>query len=241
MMMGSVKDNSRKLVSAAAAVRPIKGEQARVSILELINWAFQRECAQLDFCPISSITGARSQVRSMSAIIAEHERLGCHIDGGGYSEPHPDADLVADAVSHLSEGVGGRRMAIQIAELARLGATPDWMPDAFPRVLPVETHTNRHGTSAKTIDATSLGDAGWPAQPRRNRKGVIVHDAVRVCPVTIRPSVNDIARARRAYLAWYGALLELRAGFRLTDQLGALSAFLVTKEMPARTPWIKSS
>jgi hypothetical protein len=205
---------------------------------DLLAWAFQREAAQLDFDPIHTITGAGRQVRSMSAIIADHERLGCRVDGGGVSLPHPDADAVADAVAHLPEAFGGRRMAVMIAELARIGVAPDWMRDATPRVRPVDTHTNRHGVRAATADAADLGAQGWLPVPRRNRKGVIVRDKVPYCPVVIRPSPADIAHARRQYLGWWGALRELRETFRL---YGGLTCFEVTMAMPPRAPWEKSS
>ncbi|MDO6592200.1 hypothetical protein DS901_10260, partial [Loktanella sp. D2R18] len=93
------------------------GQAARVDtrrsidIWGLVVWAFQREAAQLDLqrtsLAESCITGFG--YASMTAIIAEHEQLGCRVDGGGSSDPHPDADLVASALSVLSEGCGGQR------------------------------------------------------------------------------------------------------------------------------------
>lgn len=211
-----------------AAVQPI-------SILGLLDWAFRAECAQLDFDNLGSRASGWGYVSSTAAIL-QHEQLGCRIDGGGRSDPHPDADVVAAAVAALPEARGGRGMAIRIAELARAGAVPDWMPGAMPRVVPVDTHTNRHGTHAVTLDAARLGSLGWQAQPRRNRKGVVVHDPVQYCPVVVRPSVSEIARARRAYLDWWGALRDLRETFRL---YGGLCAFEVTEAMPRRVPWQK--
>lgn len=183
-----------------------------ISILGLLDWAFRAECAQLDFDNLGSRACGYGYASSTAAIL-QHEQLGCRVDGGG------------------------RGMAIQIAELARAGMVPDWMPDAMPRVVPVDTHTNRHGVHAVTLDAARLGAGGWPAQPRRNRKGVIVQDVVKFCPVAIRPSAADIARARRVYLGWYGALLELRETFRV---YGGLSAWAVGETMPPRTPWMKN-
>lgn len=212
---------------------PARSEVQDVAILDLLVWAFQRECAQLDFDRHGVSAAGWGYVSSTAAII-QHEQLGCRVDGGGRSDPHPDADVVASAVASLPEARGGRGMAIRVAELARAGAVPDWMPDAVPRVVPVETHTNRHGTRAKTVDASVFGWEGWAPQPRRNRKGVVVRDPVRVCPVMVRPSADQIARARRAYLDWWGALLELREGFRA---YGGLSAFAVVEAMPVMAPW----
>ncbi|SMO98972.1 hypothetical protein SAMN06265173_14818 [Thalassovita litoralis] len=212
------------------------GAKKIISIHALLEWAFRRECARLDFAEDGeSILGYG--YASMTAMILRHEQLGCRIDGGGRSEPHPDADAVAAAVSALPEARGGRRMAVWIAELARAGAVPDWMPDAAPRVYPVETHTNRYGIRAKTEDAARLGAHGWPMQSRRNRKGQIVQEAVLFCPVSVRPTVADIARARRSYLDWWGALHELRCSFQIYS---GLSSFDVSCEMPPRAPWLKN-
>ena len=47
--------------------------------------------------------------------------------------------------------VGVKRMAIRVAELARAGLTPDWMPGAVPRCVPVDVKRNQHGERASTI------------------------------------------------------------------------------------------
>ncbi|WP_243612942.1 DUF4637 domain-containing protein [Shimia aestuarii] len=222
---------------ARSAIRPGRGGlKTQVSILELVGWAFQREKASLNFDPINSIRGVKAQTRSSCALIAEHERLGCRIEGGGSSEPHPDADQVADALANLPEGHGGRRMAIWIAELARAGGVPDCMAHVKPRIVPLETRSNQHGVRAVTEDAAHLGATGWQPVARRNRKGAIVHDAVAYCPVRLRPSADEIAAARRQYLGWWGAMLELRDTFRI---YGGLTAFEVTKAMPPMRPWAR--
>ncbi len=51
----------------------------------------------------------------------------------------------------LSESLGGKRMATRVAELARAGLTPDWMPGALPRCAPAIIRQNQHGTHAGTI------------------------------------------------------------------------------------------
>ena len=42
-------------------------------------------------------------------------------------------------------------MAIYVAELARAGMTPDWLPGVVPRCVPVETKTNHHGERSTTV------------------------------------------------------------------------------------------
>ena len=205
-----------------------RGAAARdISILDLIEWAFQRECAQLDFDEMASTAGERPSVSPLW-VLAQRRHMGCKIDGGGASEPHPDADIVASALAALPEARGGRQMAIWIAELARAGMRPDWMEGATTRCVPVETHTNRHGTRAKseacgTVDVVSRG-----------RK---VQVELRWCPVTFTPTPQQIASARRSYLLWWDALHDLR----INMQHGGLTAWRVTDAMPPRKPWVKSS
>lgn len=221
-------------IEAGEQVQPTASTTKKpIAIWDLLQWAFRSECAQLDFDEIGSEAGGRAGV-GIEYILMQQSILGCRPDGGGSSDPHHDADIVASALSALPDHVGGRSMAISIAELARAGQVPDWMPDATPCVKPADLHTNRYGCQAKTADSSELGEQGWPKQPRRNRKGVIVYDVVKYCPVVIRPTPAQIGRAHRAYLAWWGALLELRGTLQLSAML---SKFEVTKAMPALEPW----
>ncbi|MDD9738440.1 hypothetical protein PVW47_01460 [Marinovum sp. SP66] len=198
----------------------------RIAVWDLIQWAFRAECARIE-------TGAGPRTLSGTGYVMAQLEVG-RVDGGGHSLPHHDADLVADALAHLPEARGGLRMALWIAELARVGRVPDWMPDARPAVRPAVTHTNQHGIRAGTVDAAQFGVDGWPAQRRRNRKGVIVEDAVTCCPVVIRPAAWEIASARRDYLRWWDALWEVRETFSIYNNL---TAHEVTDVMPERAPW----
>lgn len=226
--IGAIKTGAPRAVRGASKVS--------VSILELLHWAFARECASIDFDELAN--SADGVVVGVDTIwrLMQNKELGCRVDGGGRSDPHPDADIVASAVAALPEGCGGRKMAVTVAELARIDGRPDWMQNDATKIFPMDTHTNRWGVHAKTEDAARLGENGWPAQPRRNRKGVIVMDKVLFCPVAVRPMPNEIARVRRAYLRWWGALRELRDTFRV---YGGLTAFEVALGMPPRTPWEK--
>ena len=161
--------------------------------------------------------------------------LGCRVDGGGVSsDPHEDAQTLAHALAVLPEG---RPMAIRIAELARSGLTPNWYQNEPPRIFPYEMHTNRWGEKSKTSNASGLGKAGWEDQPRRNRKGVVVYDAVKYTPCVWYPSSASIARAKRDYLSWWGALLGLMNSFHIHS---GLTSYIITDEMPDMTPWKKS-
>lgn len=212
-----------------------RGGVVRCGVWDLLIWAFRRECARLDFDEVGSETGARHF--SIEHVLIERARIGCRIDGGGRSDPHPDADIVASAVAALPIGCGGRAMALRIAQAARSGLVPDWMDGAQPRLMPVEVRTNRYGTWARTRDSRELGEAGWPHQERRGRKGNVIREAVLYCPAMWVPSQATIAAARRDYLRWWSALLEIRT----TLQSGCLSGVVLTDEMPPRTPWSKKS
>lgn len=208
-----------------------------ISIQGLIEWAFQRELASLDFNEVQSTSGWVPSSVSMEYRMIEQARLGCRVDGGGRSDPHPDADIVASALAALPDAHGGRRTALWMAELARAGRVPDWMPDAVPRLLPDNTHTNRHGSRAAIVDARELGHDGWAPQPRRNRKGIVVHDSVSYCPCHWYPTGSQIAGARRSYFHWWSALLELRSTFQLCCNL---TSFRVSDVMPDMKPWNKT-
>ena len=204
-----------------------RGAMARdISILGLIEWAFQRECASLDFDEMASTAGERPAVSPLWTLMQRHN-LGCTVDGGGKSDPHPDADIVASALAALPDARGGRRMGIWIAELARAGLRPDWMQGAVTRCVPVGTHINRHGTHAKSEACGSVKIVS---------RGKVRDVELRWCPVTFTCTPDKIAAARRDYLRWWDALYDLRLSFQM---YGGLTAWRVNDAMPPRTPWIK--
>ncbi len=212
--------------------RASRGAAKDIGIWPLLVWAFRTECAQLELGSGRDKLGRGFGYASMTSIIAQHEQLGCRIDGGGRSDPHPDADLVAAAVAVLPEGCGGWRMAVTIAEHARAGMMQDWR--VRTAIEPVRWEGNAHGRHSATDDATNLGELGWPNQPRTTRRGGIRYDSVRYCPVTIRGGAAEVAAKRRAYLLWWSALFDLRTSFQLGSDL---SAWNVIAAMPAREPW----
>ncbi|WP_136057726.1 hypothetical protein [Candidatus Halocynthiibacter alkanivorans] len=202
------------------AVVPARGAiKAQVSIQQLLIWAFQSERASIDF---GDDLDEAPPAYGVEYVIHQQGLLGCKVDGGGRSSSHPDADLVADALAVLPDVRGGRRMALLIAELARAGRTPDVMADAVPYVAPREMAHNQFGQYAVTESGTFT--AGGKA-----------HN-VRYCPIRYPVTAPMIGRARRAYLEWWGALLELRHTFHAYSNL---SAFEVSNEMPRQRPWQK--
>lgn len=207
-------------------VRPGRAGKVPVSIWDLLVWAFQVEKVSIDFDEMGSAAGERPGV-SMEYILMKRGDLGCSIDGGGRSDPHPDADLVASAVSSLPEGCGGRRMAVWIAELARSGQMPDWGLGVVSRCEPVAWKYHWRGRFAEK----SLWDGRgrWPVHQLGRDDGYC-------CRVVFLGTAQEQAKLRRQWLLWWSALLELRTTFTLRCDL---TGFEVTEEMPDRAPWKK--
>mgnify|MGYP000032078608 CR=1 FL=1 len=197
-----------------------------VTILQLLDWAFQKEKIRIDFDqganerPQGALKGY-----GMEHILMRQAELGCRVQGGGTSEPHPDADAVADALAQLPEGVGGRRMALVIADLCRAGETLGWGSDLAPQVQPIDWKQTKHGRFAVT---ETCGKA------RYTSRGKVREVDLRCCPITIENHPRDQARARRDYLLWWSALKELRDTFRI---YGGLTAHQVTEALPPMKPW----
>ena len=154
--------------------------------------------------------------------------LGCKIDGGRYKlgdYTHEDAEVIAATVSGMPDSLGGKRMAIRVAELARAGLTPDWMPGAVPRCVPLEMKRNRHGDHATTVVVGAervLSRGKWRTVE------------VRACPVTFSPYPQQIEAARRDYLAWRMALRWVRDGLQVG---GMLRDIEIVVGLPKANPW----
>lgn len=205
------------------------GKQKRaLGVQAILEWAFRVEKAQLELPPP---TGAGDEARGfgLEYVLIQRARLGCQVDGGRYkigSYTHEDAEIIAATVAGMPEALGGKRMAVRVAELARAGLTPDWMPGAVPRCVPVETRRNQHGERAKTevIGVERVQYRGrWRAVE------------ILACPVTWHPHPEQIAGARRAYGDWWQALGWVRDG--LVDG-GMLREVVVTLAMPKCNPWV---
>ncbi|WOI30055.1 hypothetical protein [Sulfitobacter dubius] len=210
---------------------PLKAEamgrvRKPISIQRLLEWAFADECASIDFEDEGTLAPGYGQA-SNAYRIEQRGLLGCKIDGGGRSYPDHDADIVASAVAVLPEGCGGRRMAVQIAELARARAVPEAYVGAVTRCEPIGWRENQNGRRAVTETLGQVVDCSGRKVKR--------HD-IRVCPVVFRPAADQIAAARRNYLQWWSALLELRFCLQIQNDM---SRWNVTHELPARTPWKK--
>ena len=198
-----------------------------MSIQQALEWAFRVEKAQLEL-PEPETGDGEPRSFGLEYVLIQRAALGTAIDGGRYkigSYTHPDAEVIAAIVAGLPDHLGGKRMAIRVAELARAGMAPDWMPGAVPRCVPQDVRENQHGAKAATIVVGT--ERVWSRGKWRTVEAL-------ACPVMWRPHPEQIEAARRAYHDWWLALEYLR------DELptvGLLREVEVTGSMPKCQPW----
>lgn len=192
-----------------------------------LEWAFRIEHAQLEL-PLPPDITEEGIGFGLEYVLLQRAVLGCKIDGGqhkigGYT--HEDAEVIAATVAGIPDSLGGKRMAIRVAELARAGLTPDWMPGAVPRCVPVEVKHNQYGDRAVTMVVGTervLSRGKWRTVE------------VLACPVTFSPHPQQIEAARRAYDHWWRALDWVRDSLRTGAMLRDLE---VMPTMPRALPW----
>ncbi|MBZ0130437.1 MAG: hypothetical protein K8F59_15125 [Rhodobacteraceae bacterium] len=210
--------------AGGAKVKRAMGVQA------ILEWAFRVEKAQLELPPSKDVSEEGFGF-GLEYVLLQRAALGCKVDGGQHkmgSYTHADAEVVAAIVAGMPDALGGIRMAISIAELARAGLTPDWMPGVVPRCMPVETRSNQHGERASTI---VVGTERVMTRGKWRRVEVLA------CPVTWRPHPEQITFARRCYEDWWLSLDWVRDGLVAG---GMLQEVEVTAAMPKVRPWLST-
>jgi hypothetical protein len=196
-----------------------------------LEWAFRVEQAQLELPPPKDVIEERFGF-GLEYVLLQRAALGCKVDGGQHkmgSYTHADAEVIAATVAGMPDSIGGIRMAISVAEMARAGITPDWMPGVVPRCVPVDIKRNRHGDRAVSIVVGTervIVSGKWRTIE------------VRACPVTWRPHPEQIASARRGYVDWWKALAWVRDGLIAGGMLRDVEVMVV---MPKVRPWINRS
>jgi hypothetical protein len=215
-------------MSLPSAARGGKVKRA-MSVQQALEWAFRIEKAQLEL-PLPQDVGEEGFGFGLEYVLLQRAALGCQVDGGqhkigGYT--HEDAEVIAATVAGMPDTLGGKRTAIRVAELARAGLTPDWMPGAVPRCVPVEMKRNQHGARATTIVVGT---------ERILNRGKWRTVEVLACPVTYSPYPEQIEAARHAYDDWWQALGWIRDGLTAG---GMLREVEVTAAMPKGRPWEK--
>jgi hypothetical protein len=201
-----------------------------MSVQQALEWAFRVEHAQLELTEPPDPEREQGFGFGLEYVLLQRAILGCKVDGGQYkigSYTHEDAEIIAATVAGMPDSLGGKRMAIRVAELARAGLTPDWMPGAVPSCVPVEVKRNQHGERATTI---------LVGTERVLSRGKWRTVEVLACPVTFLPHPQQIEAARRAYDDWWRALDWAREGLLAG---GTLREVEVTAVMPKVRPWKK--
>lgn len=201
-----------------------------LGVQQVLEWAFRTEKARLELPEPLDPERDDGLGFGLEYVLMQRAALGCRIDGGRYkpdSSAHEDAEVIAACVAGLPTLLGGTRMAIRIAELTRAGMTPDWMPGAVPRCVPVEMKRNQHGERSITIPVGTT---------RVLSRGKWRTVELRACPVTWSPHPDQIAAAHRHYEHWWLALDWVRQGLR---DGGMLRSIDVTDAMPKRQPWAR--
>ena len=225
----------RKLHGQALVSGPNGGSQSRygrpkrlMTVQQALEWAFRTECAQLELPEPPDPERAQRQGYGLEHVLMQRAALGCQIDGGRYkkdSYTHEDAEVIAATVLGIPDDLGGKRMAIRVAELARAGLTPDWMPGVVPRCVPVELKRNRYGDHATTVVVGTervLSRGKWRTVE------------VRACPLTYQPYPEQIEAARRDYQAWRQALGWVQDGLKVG---GMLREVEIVIGLPKAGPW----
>ncbi|MDO8326988.1 MAG: hypothetical protein Q7T28_08610 [Cypionkella sp.] len=212
--------------TGSARVKRALGVQA------ILEWAFRVENAQLEL-PVRRDVDEQRAGFGMEYVLIQRARLGCKVDGGGHrsqSYTHEDAEVIAATVAGLPDSLGGIRMAIRVAELARAGLTPDWMLGAVARCVPTIIKQNQHGTHVGTVVVGTERVRTRGPTARGTWKTI----DILACPVTFSPHPQQIEAARRGYDDWWMALDWVRDGLRAGGMLREID---VTPSMPKLTPW----
>lgn len=200
-----------------------------MSVQQALEWAFRVECAQLELPTPTDVDQGQNIGFGLEYVLMQRAVLGCKVDGGQYkigSYTHEDAEVIAAIVAGLPDSLGGKRMAIRVAELARAGLEPDWMPGATPRCVPVETKRNQHGERATTI---VVGTERVVSRGKWRTVDVLA------CPVTYTPHPQQIEAARRAYGDWVKALAWVKDGLQVD---GLMREIEVAEGLPRERPWV---
>jgi hypothetical protein len=199
-----------------------------ISVQQALEWAFRVEHAQLELPEPPDPEREQGFGFGLEYVLLQRAILGCKVDGGRYklgSYTHEDAEVIAATVAGIPDSLGGKRMAIRVAELARAGLTPDWMPGAVPRCVPVEVKRNQHGERATTV---MIGTERVLSRGKWRTVEVLA------CPVTFSPHPQQIEAGRRGYVEWCRALGWVREGLQAS---GLLQEIEVKDVMPQGTPW----
>ncbi len=209
--------------------RPQHGKRI-MSVMAALEWAFGTEHARIDF----DLTGAHDFDRvgvSPEWRMMQEAKLGCRIDGGsgGGADVCADAALIAAAVEALAlNPMYGRGMAVVVADCARAGTVPNWRGEPKVRVAPMGWDIDNDGQQVGY--EVDVGE--WEYRDHCQRK--MRRGRSRACPIQYLGGAANVAAARRRYLDWWGALLEVSVTLRIPGYLGTME---ISQGMPQISPW----
>lgn len=212
-------------------------ERKRIAVQAILEWAFRVEHASLSLPEEFEEQLGRGYGVNSLLRFERLERLGCMIQGGGKSLPHDDAETVAAIVSNMPDDLGGTRSAVLVAEHARALLSPDWMPDAMPRIVPVAWRgANQNGQLAATEKVGVYLEEKLVPHPRNRLRKIrrVKRHEIFCCPITYDPHPQKVRAAREGYSHWRECLADIR------DRLhacGMLRDYEVTDQLPPAEPW----
>lgn len=197
-----------------------------LSIVAALGWAFGTECARFDF------DDAPRTKASTEYMLMQRAKLGgIRVDGGGRSLPHDDAQDLAWMVQRLP-----LEDAATVAEYARAGMMPDWMPGAEPRLVPRHWNTKgRFGLFGKSEVIATYVETSLVPHPKNPAKKIERKRKIQVewVPCTWDPHPQEVSSARAAYQRWWVALEFIRD----EAQAKGLRSIIITDQMPPFQPW----
>ena len=214
-------------------IRPInKGQRVpyrapeRLSIEQALQWAFVNECAGIDFDQFGAREFNRIGIDPLWRA-AQMKILGTMVQGGGSNPPAHDAQIIASIVETLPDDFGGRRMALQIVELARARKAPSWGQGVRMACVPADGF-EMDDRGLFLMGRVREDGSAWhwtdERYRRRQKRGEF-------CAVTYTGTAASVSAARANYQAWVAALAYLYD--RLVDCL----AIEITDEWPDFSPW----
>lgn len=211
----------------------------RLNIEQALTWAFANECAGIDFDKFGASEFERVGIDPLWRA-AQMKILGTMVQGGGSNPPAYDAQVIASFVEQLPDEFGGRRMALQIVELARARMAPDWGQGARMACAPLEDFVwcerdFKNGGFRECEDGMFLmgkvRKTDGPEWRWKDEKYRWREKRGEYCEVYHAATTASISAARQNYQGWVSALIYLQA------HLSRALAIQITDELPPFSPW----
>ncbi len=212
-------------------IRPISNGQRvpyrapeRLSIEQALQWAFVNECAGIDFDQFGAREFDRVGIDPLWRA-AQMKILGTMVQGGGSNPPAHDAQIIASYVETLPDEFGGRRMALQIVELARARMAPLWGQGVRMACVPADGF-DMDERGLFLVGKIRKDGLSWAYRDKWRKLQLAGY-----CAVTYTGTAASISAARENYQGWVKALIYLQA------HLSRALCIQITDELPDFEPW----